>query len=103
MGEDSGSDAPWGIVSIKAQDVGAYGYDLCSIGTLPDSLTCISCNARPLIPTAFGFDADSELPMQPITVMRNALGKDQGGSGVAIDPEAYMASVKYWSAHAPIQ
>ena len=22
MGEDSGSDAPWGIVSIKAQDVG---------------------------------------------------------------------------------
>ena len=49
------------------------------------------------------FDAESELPMQPITVMRNALGKDQGGSGVAIDPEAYMASVKYWSAHAPIQ
>ena len=47
--------------------------------------------------------ADSELPMQPITIMRNALGRDQGGSGVAIDPEAYMASVKYWSAHAPIQ
>ena len=46
MGEDSGSDAPWGIVSIKAQDVGAYGYDLCSIGTLPDSPTCISCNAK---------------------------------------------------------
>ena len=22
MGEDSGSDAPWGIVSVKAQDVG---------------------------------------------------------------------------------
>ena len=38
MGEDSGSDAPWGIVAIKAQD------------------------------------ANHELPMQPITMMRNALG-----------------------------
>lgn len=27
MGEDSGSDAPWGIVSIKAQDVGAQARD----------------------------------------------------------------------------
>ena len=24
MGEDSGSDAPWGIVSIKAQDTGVH-------------------------------------------------------------------------------
>ena len=47
--------------------------------------------------------SDSELPMQPITVMRNALGEDQGGSGVALVPEAYKASVAYWSANAPIQ
>ena len=47
--------------------------------------------------------AESELPMQPITVMRNALGEDQGGSGVAMDPEAYKESVAYWSTHAPIQ
>jgi hypothetical protein len=67
MGEDSNSDAPWGIVSIKAQDV------------------------------------DSELPMQPITVMRNALGEDQGGSGVGLVAESYRASVEYWSANAPIQ
>ena len=67
MGEDSGSDAPWGIVSIKAQDV------------------------------------DTELPMQPITVMRNALGEDQGGSGVALEEAAYRTSVAYWSTHAPIQ
>ena len=25
-GEDSQSDAPWGIVSIKAQDTGMYTY-----------------------------------------------------------------------------
>merc|ERR1712071_724889 len=43
MGNESNSDAPWGIVSIKCQDV------------------------------------DFELPMQPITAMRNALGADQGG------------------------
>ncbi|KAJ8606377.1 hypothetical protein CTAYLR_009321 [Chrysophaeum taylorii] len=59
--------APWGIVSVKAQDV------------------------------------DSELPMTPITVMRNALGKDQGGSGVPLDPAAYRASVAYWKAHAPLR
>jgi hypothetical protein len=67
MGEDSGSDAPWGIVSVKAQDV------------------------------------DSELPMQPITMMRNALGADEGGSGVALDAAKYRESVAYWAGHAPIQ
>ena len=67
MGEDSGSDAPWGIVSIKAQDV------------------------------------DRELPMQPITMMRNALGEAEGGSGVSLDPDAYRESVAYWGGHAPIQ
>ena len=67
MGEDSGSDAPWGIVSIKAQD------------------------------------ADFELPMQPITMMRNALGADEGGSGVPLDAAKYRESVAYWKDHAPIQ
>jgi hypothetical protein len=67
MGEDSGSDAPWGIVSVKAQDVA------------------------------------SELPMQPITMMRNALGADEGGSGVPLDADKYRESVAYWAAHAPLQ
>jgi hypothetical protein len=67
MGEDSGSDAPWGVVSIKAQDV------------------------------------DRELPMQPITMMRNALGADEGGSGVPLDAAKYRESVAYWKDHAPIQ
>lgn len=42
-----------------------------------------------------------ELPMQPITVMRNAL-ISEGGSGVDIDRKAYQASVDYWSKHATI-
>lgn len=58
--------APWGIVSIKAQDV------------------------------------NYELPMTPITILRNALGKEQGGSGVELNREAYMESVTYWKDHATV-
>jgi hypothetical protein len=67
MGSESGSDAPWGIVSIKPQDVA------------------------------------HELPMQPITVMRNALGAEHGGSGVPLDAAAYQASVDFWSKNAPVK
>ena len=35
--------------------------------------------------------------MDPITIMRNALGKEEGGSGVKLEREKYMDSVKYWS------
>eukprot|EP00038_Savillea_parva_P011474 m.197798 g.197798 ORF g.197798 m.197798 type:complete len:217 (-) comp20230_c0_seq1:79-729(-) len=66
MGKPTESDAPWGVVSVKAQDV------------------------------------RFELPMQPITMMRNALGKEEGGSGVPLDRAKYQASVDYWSTHAPI-
>jgi len=58
--------APWGIVSIKAQNVA------------------------------------TELPMTPITAMRNALGKEQGGSGVPLNRDEYMAAVDYWSQHATV-
>jgi Protein of unknown function (DUF3228) len=67
MGKEKDPEtAPWGIVSIKAQDV------------------------------------DYELPMTPITAMRNALGKDEGGSGVKLDREKYMEAVNYWKDHANI-
>mmetsp|Transcript_34163 Transcript_34163/g.45165 ORF Transcript_34163/g.45165 Transcript_34163/m.45165 type:complete len:256 (+) Transcript_34163:49-816(+) len=67
MGQDSGSDAPWGIVSVKPQDI------------------------------------DYEIPMQPITMMRNALGKEHGGSGVALEFDKYMESVNFWKDHATIK
>lgn len=41
-----------------------------------------------------------EIPMAPITMMRNALGVAEGGSGVALDRESYQRSVEYWSSHA---
>ncbi len=41
-----------------------------------------------------------EIPMTPITMMRNALGVEEGGSGVPLDRTAYARSVAYWQAHA---
>ena len=37
--------------------------------------------------------------MNPITAMRNALGKEEGGSGVLLDRSKYMESVNYWKDH----
>lgn len=41
-----------------------------------------------------------EIPMVPITMLRNALGVDEGGSGVALDRQAYTQSVAFWEVHA---
>eukprot|EP01080_Neovahlkampfia_damariscottae_P008997 gene8997-1096_t len=45
---------------------------------------------------------DFETPMNPITMMRNALGKEEGGSGVPLDRLKYQESVDYWKNHAII-
>jgi len=45
-------------------------------------------------------ETPAEIPMAPITMMRNALGTSEGGSGVALDPVAYRDSVAYWDNHA---
>lgn len=44
--------------------------------------------------------APEETPMAPITMMRNALGVEEGGSGVPIDRAAYARSVAFWEKHA---
>ena len=38
-----------------------------------------------------------------ITQMRNSLGKEEGGSGIPLDREAYMKSVDYWTANVNVQ
>lgn len=45
-------------------------------------------------------ETPEEIPMAPITMMRNALGVEEGGSGVAIDRDAYEKSVAFWNTHA---
>lgn len=47
-------------------------------------------------------DIDQEIPMEPITAMRNALGKEEGGSGIPLNREEYMKSVEFWKDHAMI-
>ena len=42
-------------------------------------------------------------PMRPITAMRNALGIEEGGSGVAIDRQAYLESAEYWGKYSIIR
>ena len=44
--------------------------------------------------------APEEIPMAPVTMMRNALGVEEGGSGVPLDREAYRRSVEFWERNA---
>ncbi|TXH06291.1 MAG: DUF3228 family protein [Nevskiaceae bacterium] len=44
--------------------------------------------------------APEEIPMAPITMMRNALGVDEGGSGTPLDRAAYRRSVDFWERNA---
>jgi hypothetical protein len=41
-----------------------------------------------------------EIPMVPITMLRNALGVEEGGSGVSLDRAAYRRAVAFWEQHA---
>lgn len=43
---------------------------------------------------------DYEIPMDPSTMMRNALPLNEGGSGVSLDHEKYAKSVNFWKKHA---
>lgn len=44
-----------------------------------------------------------EPPLPPITMMRNALGVSEGGSGVPLNRQKYMESVEFWSKHVAIK
>lgn len=75
-----------------------YPRPLCSNMTAGSSLALqVSDSTAPWgIISVKGQLCDYELPMQPITIMRNALGKEHGGSGVPLDFDKYMESVNFW-------
>jgi len=64
---------------------------------------------------SFSFDADwgivailgqshsNSVPMKPETMMRNALGIEEGGSGVKLDRNAYNSSCEFWDKHATVK
>lgn len=62
------------------------------IGDAEWGIVCINAGMRP-----------EEDPMPPITMMRNALGIAEGGSGVPLNREAYEQSVAFWSTHAVVR
>lgn len=41
--------------------------------------------------------------MLPITMLRNALGPQEGGSGVPLDRVKYQESVEFWKNHINIK
>ena len=48
-------------------------------------------------------NVNHELPFVPMTIMRNALGKNEGGSGVPINRKKYMEEVEFWSKNVEIK
>ncbi len=44
-----------------------------------------------------------EEPMKPETMLRNALGIKEGGSGVPLDRDKYLKSVEFWETHATVK
>ena len=47
-------------------------------------------------------DTDEVFFMEPFTALRNALGKEEGGSGIPLDKEKYNKSVEFWQDHAMV-
>lgn len=45
----------------------------------------------------------AEPPMPPITQMRNALGRAEGGSGAPLDGDAYDRAAAFWDRHATVR
>jgi hypothetical protein len=50
-----------------------------------------------------GQSHDKEEPMKPETMLRNALGTSEGGSGVPLDRAKYLESVDFWSVNATVK
>lgn len=65
-------------------------------GDLLDAADDVAWGVVGCLPTA----ELAETPLAPITMMRNALGVDEGGSGVPIDRAAYLAAAEFWDNHA---
>lgn len=60
-------------------------------------------NAEWGIVNILGTLTPEEIPMPPITQLRNALGKSEGGSGVPLNRESYMKAVEFWNHHAAVK
>lgn len=94
-----GLDAP----RAKWLDVILYSYEqlLAEARDYPEEQPVPNCDWG--IVSIIGTLEPVEPPMPPITQMRNALGREEGGSGVPINVESYDRAVAFWEAHAAIR
>ncbi len=87
----------------KWLDVILYSHEqlLAEARDYPDTQEVPSCDWG--IVSIIGVLEPVEPPMPPITQMRNALGRAEGGSGTPIDVSAYDRAVDFWENHAAVR
>ena len=94
-----------GLEALRADwlDVILYSHDqlLVEARDYPDEQPVPDCDWG--IVSIIGVLEPAEPPMPPITQMRNALGRAEGGSGVPLDVEAYDWAVAFWERHATVR
>jgi len=64
---------------------------------------CSSFDADYGVVAILGQSHSNEEPMKPETMLRNALGIEYGGSGVALDKDKYLESVAFWDKNATVK
>jgi len=94
-----GLDAP----QAEWLDVILYSHDQLQkeAADFPDEQVVPDCDWG--IVSIIGVLEAAEPPMPPSTQLRNALGREEGGSGVPIDNDAYERAVAFWERHAAIR
>lgn len=94
-----------GIEAPRAKwlDVILYSHEqlLAEAADYPEEFDVPACDWG--IISIIGTLEPSEPPMPPITQMRNALGRAEGGSGQPINVESYDKAVEFWDRHAIIR
>lgn len=68
-----------------------------------NQLSELSSNCEWGIVAVLGTSENKADPMPPITMMRNALGIEEGGNGAPLDKNLYNESIEFWSKYALIK
>lgn len=87
----------------KYLDVILYSYDqlVKEAADFPEEQAVPDCDWG--IVSIIGTLKAEEPPMPPITQLRNALGRSEGGSGRPIDVTSYVAATDFWDKHAAVK
>ena len=94
-----------GIEALRAEwlDVILYSHAqlVAEAADFPEEQAVPDCDWG--VVSIIGTLEDAEPPMPPATQIRNALGREEGGSGRPIDPDAYDRAVAFWEHHATVR